>query len=1154
MSLNLATFRQALERTRSVTEFGALVKVLGFEVEDYPVNYLEDRASELHKRVFPVADGLYRVGEYQTSSGTVSFWSANLLSWDEHSAKRERYRRRITKALVELEPAGDRKFLLALTAEGINDIELVLPRVRADKSFGTIRAVIDRQEPTNHHLQLLQDLVMAPEMSPVSTFRLWSDAFNVEKVAKRFYQEFRELHQRVLETLKRSNRNVAIIQNPENEGKVRRYVTRNLGRVLFLWFLQSKGWLDGDHKYFVNLYERRCRGRDDHNFFRDTLILLFFKALAQDKTQRCEAAKALGEVPFLNGGLFLQSRFEDELYGEDRKNIEIDLPNNLFDPRQHSSESPTVLGLLRSYRFTTRESTPDDQSLDPDPELLGKVFENLNEEGVRAKTGTFYTPREVVRFMCQEALDGYLAKKTGFTKEDFNWLRAEAIDPSLSDRRLTIAERKRIEDALDSVTVCDPAVGSGAFPVGMMQEILLLKQGLFQSTDVVVDIGGQQMAEWKEHIITNCLYGVDINPEAIEICHLRLWLSLVIDANEPVPLPNLDFRFVAGDSLVDRIGTEPLLDSLPRHTIQSELGLGNLGALPAIEEEIRILREEFTKTDTPSSARRLRERIKNKQIRALKIQIDVLRENHERALKNALENIKRLESLGANRRGLRTEEKKVSKLESNLKFLTELRASLDPWAPYKKPFLWPLEFPEIFEEGGFDVVVANPPYVRQESLSEKDQLTYQQAYSSIFKGTADLLVFFYGRAIQILRTGGNLSFITSNKFMRAGYGDGIREYLPSHLKIEHFIDFGDLPVFDAAAYPAILVGTKEASSDCGVCQIADLSHVIRRRIAEKSIPANVTSVREELENLRILLDDAGIKDFPQLLLRKRGWILEDSQLISLFDRLMQMGTPFGKFVKGNMYRGIVTGLNEAFVINQEKRNELSAMDPKSSELIKPWLRGRDIKRWKAEWPGLYVIFTRHGTQIERYSAIESYLEQWKDKLRPKKKSGDKGPGRKPGSYKWFEIQDSIEYYEEFEKPKLIWSTISSESRFLFDEEKYYTNQKCYIVTGIPSWVVPLLNSDVFFVLAAATSLTRLQNYFYEWERKYMCRLPIVTPPQEIQDRLSEIELELRNSHNSQLEKEANAIAKEVYGILKEESKLLTQWKERRRFSKGSMRS
>ncbi|MDI6711610.1 MAG: N-6 DNA methylase [Anaerosomatales bacterium] len=1078
-----AVFRHALALAAQ-GDWSVLATALGMEAAPAPVDFLADPASAIRSRLEGAAGRLHRVGAYERGGARAALWVAAIPEWGDRPSERERIRRRIAKALVELAPAGDRNVLVVLTCEGVDDIELVLPRQRTNRQLGTVRAIVSRTNPNRHHLELLEALVLKPGMGTAAITRQWNDAFSVERVTDAFYKEFRLLRDRFVKALAEANPGHPLLDPAKDDdvaqAEVRRFVTRNLGRVLFLWFIQAKGWLDSDTSYLVNLYGRSAA--DHRSFFTDALLPLFFDTLAVEPARRNERARALGDVPYLNGGLFVPTAVEDRLYGDNRQHVDIVVPNELFDPRTHDSKRPTLLGLLASYRFTTQESTPDDLSVDPDPELLGKVFENLNED--RKKTGTFYTPREVVRFMCREALDGYLVEKTGIGRETLAQLRLEAIDPAATDVHLTPEERKRLEEALLSVTVCDPAVGSGAFPVGMLQEIVQLLIGIEQSADVKVQIGGQKVAEWKEAVITNCLYGVDINPEAVEICQLRLWLSMVVDAERPVPLPNLDFRFEAGDSLVDRIGETRLRETLPREGHQDAMLFDDLAE---IEQRLEALRAEYATVRDSVRARELRREIKATQLELVRRQISDQLAGVERSLIDTKARLDKLKRMGAGARDMKREEKAAARLVERHEQLRVVLDGLSPDAPYKKPFLWPVEFPEVFEHGGFDIVIANPPYVRQEKLAAMDQETYALSFAEVHSGKADLLVYFFARALQIMRDGGRIAFITSNKFHRAAYGEGLRAFLPAKLQVEHVIDFGDLSVFAAIAYPSVLIGRKATPDAEAPVSVARLAQPVRRALAEADASESVSSVREQLENLDAFLERNRIDGFPQALLRRDGWVLEDPRLVRLFDRVMAMGTPLGEFVQGRMYYGIKTGLNEAFVIDEAKRAELIAADPKSAELIKPWLRGRDIKRWKPEWAGLYGIIIASSSSAasthpwkyasnemeaeecfaRHYPAIHAHLSAFEEGLRARISRG-----------RWWWELPSANYYKEFEQPKLVFTKFLSEPRFSYDLSGSFVNNACGFIAAAPAWLAAFAQSRVFWLLLALR-LTDLQGGYYQ---------------------------------------------------------------------------
>jgi len=345
------------------------------------------------------------------------------------------------------------------------------------------------------------------------------------------------------------------------------------------------------------------------------------------------------------------------------------------------------------------------------------------------------------------------------------------------------------------------------------------------------------------------------------------------------------------------------------------------------------------------------------------------------------------------------------------------------------PFDWNSKsagFGEIMESGGFDVVIGNPPYVRQETLGEfKD---YFQKHYEVYQGTADLYSYFIERGVSLLKNNGLFSYIVANKWMRANYGEPLRRWMKTQ-HIEEIVDFGDLPVFEAATtYPCIIRIRKEART------IPPLA-----KGGKGGFPFPVTKV--STLNFQNLSDYVKDNSFPvvRASLDDKGWSLVDEKAQALLNKLRAVGTPLGKYVKGKIYRGVTTGLNEAFVIDDETMERLASEDPKSMEILKPFLLGKDIKCYEPPQSNRYLIFSRRGIDIKKYPAIEKYLLAFKDRLTPKPKDyeGQNWKGRKPGHYKWYEIQDTTDYYLEFEKPKIMLPDISLRGNFTFDSEGYY---------------------------------------------------------------------------------------------------------------------
>ena len=855
------------------------------------------------------------------------------------------------------------------------------------------RMVVERDLPRRTAVEQFSKVYWSYERSGSIRDAL-AEAFDVEPVTRQFFQEYK----RVFEAAK-----AQVPGFGRSEEDKRLFVQTLFNRLMFVYFLSRKGWLtfSGDKDYLNALWNDYRAAPLHSNFYTSRLCPLFFAGLNNPNRDNPKLHNLIGEVPFLNGGLFEKSGLDERDGGT--------VPDDAIEP--------VLTDLFNKFNFTVMESTPFDIEVAVDPEMLGKVFEELVTG--RHESGSYYTPRPVVSFMCREALKGFLeGRDTG--------LSSEAV-AAFVDRRdaseIPLARASRVADALDQVTVVDPACGSGAYLLGMMQELVELQIELY---NVGVDARG--LYDLKLHIIQRNLYGVDNDEFAVNIAMLRMWLSLAIEyeGEVPEPLPNLDFKVVCGDSL---LGPDPMPESQSDFTWHEVRRL-DLGA------------------------------VKDGYMRA-SLQSD------KTNLKQQIEDIKQ-----------------------------QIRDALGDAGVSQDVVDWRVEFAEIFaESGGFDVVIANPPYVRMEKLNKDDEVKYKEAFPEVAASRADILVYFYARAIELMRPGGWLAFITSNKYMRAAYGRKLRGYLRDSLSISQVMDFGDLPVFAATSYPAVFVGRKGAARDSHQIRVADLAIPVRRALNDRRLSATPETINKAMDGLSGFMDRHSHRSYPQALLRQSGWILEDPALLRLFERLMNQGTPLGDFVDGRMYRGIVTGLNQAFVIDRYKRDELVDADPPSAEIIKPWLRGRDIKRWSAKWAGLYVIFANRGVDIDRYPAIRAHLERYRPKLERRATSH---------LHPWYELQQPQEgIYEEFAQPKIIWPDIAREVRFAFDAKASYLDATCFTIPTESQWLVGLMNSELCeFLLCQLTS--SLRGGFLRPKRQYMTRLPIVTLAPALQRRLESI--------------------------------------------------
>lgn len=379
------------------------------------------------------------------------------------------------------------------------------------------------------------------------------------------------------------------------------------------------------------------------------------------------------------------------------------------------------------------------------------------------------------------------------------------------------------------------------------------------------------------------------------------------------------------------------------------------------------------------------------------------------------------------------------------------------------------------ENRGFDVVIGNPPYVRQELLGIQKNY-FEQRYR-VYHGMADLYSYFVERGITLLNNYGVFGIIVANKWMRSNYGEPLRKWLKQQT-IHEIIDFGDLPVFDSlTTYPCILIAGKPVKNISSI----DITNV--KTLQFDSLQNYVQQNRELV--LRDNLDD-------------KGWNLVSETENNLLKKLKKNSISLGKYVNHKIYRGVLTGLNEAFVIDKATRNRLIAEDSNSSKIIKPFLAGRDIKKYQPPKSDKYLIFTKRGIDIDKYPAIKNYLQQFKKQLTPKPKDfiGGTWEGRKPGAYRWYEIQDAVDYYSEFEKPKIIYPNILKKPEFTFDIHGWYTNQKCFIISIEDKYLLGLLNSQLIYYLFEKY-LPKLRGGFFEPSYVFFKNFPIKAINSEI---------------------------------------------------------
>lgn len=727
---------------------------------------------------------------------------------------------------------------------------------------------------------------------------------------------------------------------------VRDYVKKMFGRIVFLYFLQRKGWLNGDRQYMHNLYyNSTAKG----NFLDGVLEPLFFEVLNTDKQYRTAEANALPgseNIPYLNGGLFARD--------------EIDELNCVF-PEDYFKK---LFDFLDSYNFTIDENDVDDAEIGIDPEMLGRIFENLLEDN--KDKGAFYTPKEIVNYMCRESLIAYLQNGAEESLKPVIRNFVETCDASVLTKEQCYELRKKLQE----VKICDPAIGSGAFPMGLVNILSRLYIAMKADTDT---------SKMKRHIIENNIYGVDIEKGAVDIARLRFWLAMIVEEKEPMPLPNLHFKIMQGNSLLESIDGIDLSDLT----------------------KTKATRNLFDSTDTE------RENLKT----ALSHYYNT--SNHterDRLFNEIINNVRR----------------QIYAKDPNID-----QTGLDPSAN-DKFFLWHTWFADVFDKGGFDIVIGNPPYIDAKKLKSQAKNLKQ---FTIYDGTADIYTYFYELALSLINQNGLVTFITSNKWMRNDYGAKLRTLFLKY-NIIILIDFNQNRIFNATVDSNILIITKQKLSSNPIIS---------------SIEKNA-----EKTNLAKMIEMYNVADVE---LGTGYWYLKkDVKKERIKSLIEHTGKPLNQF-NISIFRGILTGCNEAFHIDSQTKRFLIDKDNKNAELIAPLIRGGDVEKYKLIFHDKYIINVHNGIKgklnnirVEEYPYIKEHLDSYIAKL---SKRTDKGCTP-------YNLRNCA-YLHELSVPKIIWQAISKNMTFALDSDgKYICDVTSFFMIGedLP-YFLAFLNSKLF---------------------------------------------------------------------------------------------
>ncbi|ELW5167244.1 class I SAM-dependent DNA methyltransferase [Campylobacter coli] len=941
-----------------------------------------------------------------------------------------------------------------------------------------------------------------------------------------------------------------------------------LNRILFLKLIESNLVRFNDDK---NLKFLNFKKIPDF----DKLSELFFEVLAKEKSTRKKSEFAY--LPYLNSSLFEKQNIENTL---EISSLSNDLKlfyykNTVLKDDKCKAKKGQVR--LLEYLFEFLDSfdfgSDDEQSeILSQKELisssvLGNVFEKLNGY----KEGSFYTPSFITSYMCKESI-------TKVVLDKFNaQFDLDAKDISELRKSLRKEDKKAQKELLNSIKICDPAVGSGHFLVSALNVMLSIYDELnlfdeefyleVQNDEILITgrkgefieykrpstpkdkahLIQQELFHTKKDIIENNLFGVDINPNSCEITKLRLWIELLKHSfyqsfddenyHDLKTLPNIDINIKCGNSLVSYFETGKSLSHYPNikermskyKRIVKDYKEGFYTDKNLIAKEIKNLQESFKNFCLKDKFNKEIKQLTNGANEYSKKYGDFLAdEHHDEKFKSFF---------SKNMFEFSFDEKVATKEFANLKKEYDNIFNLES----NHPFEWRFEFPEILDDDGnfkgFDLIIGNPPYIRQEELKElKPHLAKNY---KVYKGTSDIYTYFYELGFNVLKENGILSFITSNKYTRAGYGEALREFLLKNVKVLEYTDLNGIKVFDSATVDTSILCFEKSKSKDNKFKYLALSNEILKTCAY---------------DIGLYKDYA---EFSQNSLSKESFTFSDENTSALKAKIERIGTPLKEWQGLNIYRGILTGYNEAFIITTEKRNEIlanckdEAEKERTAKLIRKMLRGRDIKRYSYEWAGLWVINTHNGYKnqngekvevinIEYYPSLKKHFDEFYPQL---EKRTDKG--LTPYNLR------NCAYLDEFEKEKIVWNPVSGEYLFSYIKEHIFFNNSLFMMTldvFSLKYILAFMNSNCYkWLITLKTNLIQTGSYAYGAKDKIE-RLPIpkINSKNEklanelinLVDEILKAKEQDKNVNTQELENKINSLVYKLYNLTEEEIKII----------------
>ena len=925
-----------------------------------------------------------------------------------------------------------------------------------------------------------------------------------------------------------------------------------INRILFLKLLEAQmlKYHNGEQCYkFLSI--QKIRDFDDLN-------TLFFQVLARSVHQRTASVlKDFEYVPYLNSSLFEVTELESNTIKINSLSQRFELPlftNSVLINRkekQQFNSLPTLnylFAFLDAYNFASEgsEEVQEEAKTLINASVLGLIFEKINGH----KDGSVFTPGFITMYMCREAVaNSVLTKFNNF----YNWNCT-----SITDLYNKIDDIAQANQLIDSITICDPAVGSGHFLVSALNELIRLKYELgilvdsegkrikksdytfsIENDELIVTDADNNLFSYnplneesrriqetlfkeKKTIIENCLFGVDINPNSVKICRLRLWIELLKNAyytaesdyKQLETLPNIDINIKCGNSLLHRFD---LTDSIK--SVLKETGISISQYRNAVSK-YKNAQDKAEKWELDSMIAEIKSKLTTeigaKDPKKLKL-------NKRRA---ELVNLLAPQLFEMSKKEQKDWQKRVDAVKKEIAELESYFEEINSNKIYLGAFEWRIEFPEVLDADGnfigFDCVIGNPPYIQLQSMGTDADVLERMKYKTYVR-TGDIYCLFYEQGMNLLKPNGCLCYITSNKWMKAGYGKELRQYFVSETNPVLLIDFAGVKVFDTATVDVNIL-------------------MLQKAINVQRTFACITQGINGLQNLSVFVQQQGVEfNFAS----SDSWVILSPIEQSIKRKIEAIGTPLKDWNIQINY-GVKTGFNDAFIISTEKRNEILANcqtedeRTRTAELIRPILRGRDIKRYGYDWASLYLIATFPSCHydIEQFPAVKQYLLSFgKERLEQTGKTyiinGEKTKARKKTNNKWFETQDSISYWEDFSKPKIVWGNLNLTASYAMIQDNSFINAPSPMIVPASKFLLAVLNSKIADYYIRQLGVTRNGGYF-EYKPMFVEKLPV---PQNVD---AKVIADIESYVDSKNETAIDEAVYMLYGLTEEERQYINQ--------------